>query len=170
MVSHSVYLILRIHLLMCCCYQPGCTVELKNTYFPISPTCKYTKVRHINSFNTETCSLKNMKGSTLLKCGCPTLVGFWLHYPTVWGSWHVWTPGSPPPRIQAPASCKLMVHSALRHRRWSPWHQVRQRLGSCSKYIKYYLHILCGHACFMPENLCQSCDWYNKGWGGRYSE
>lgn len=49
-----------------------------------------------------------------------TLVEFWPHYLTVWGIWHVWILESPPPMIQAPASCKLTVHWALRHRRWSP--------------------------------------------------
>lgn len=95
----------------------------------------------------------SLSDTVLYHCVFPTLVGSWPHYPAVWGFWHVWTPGSPPPRIQAPASCKLMVHWGLRHRRWSPGRQMKQHeteltwvwLTSCCKYIENLSVFLVGH-------------------------
>lgn len=67
----------------------------------------------------------------------PTWVGSWPRYPAVWGFWHAETPGSPPPRTQAPVSCKLMVHWVLHHRRWSPGRQQSQR--SVFYFSNYFL-------------------------------
>lgn len=54
------------------------------------------------------------------------------HYLAVWDFWHVWRPGSPPPRIQALVSCKLMVRWVLHHKRWSPAHWMRRLVRVCN--------------------------------------
>lgn len=86
-----------------------------------------------------------------------TLVGSGPHYPAVWGFWHVGTPGCPPPRTQAPASCKLMVHWALRHRQWSPGHQTKQQRQSK---LRRVLQVNQEHRVFLAGHLWDESVFY----------